>query len=980
MNKKDGNAAADGIDFERIVELISKYEGIKKSGEIKKYNEESTKKDFIQPLFESLGWNFSNRGKSNDSVSAEEKISKKRVDYGFRINGIPQFFLEAKPLREENIHTNRDYVLQAIDYSWMKSCSWAILCNFETIAVFNADWKESNYSNNKLFVFHPSDFLTNPYFKMLSKESFEKNELDAFAERVYKKPLKSRIDKQLLQDMIHFREVLSKDIVRNNQDRHLTEDDIDESIQRILDRLIFIRNAEDRGLEENQLQSNVRQWYSKGKGHLIKEITRIYKDFDDKYNSKLFAHHLCDDLYIDNEALQEVIEGLNQSKDNSYRYDFSIIESDVLGNIYEQYLGNILKSTLKRAKLEESKTHRKEQGIYYTPSYIVDYIVKNTVGEYIKTHTPEEIKKVKILDPACGSGSFLIRAYKELENYWKQNSDFAQLTLDSEEFYSKKVDILKNTIFGVDLDPKAVEIAQLNLLLQISESKQKLPILQNNIKVGNSLIDDPSVSDKAFKWEEGFPGIMQEGGFDIVIGNPPYVRIQNLGERDIEYFNRTFKSAFKNYDIYLLFVEQSLKLYKKNGIIGFIIPSKFVNADYGSGLRNLISETKSLHKLLDFKDIQIFGDATNYTCILFLKNSKKEDFYYLFPKSKDAFTLQAVSNMNAFQEYKLPIPEPNRSWILSKNKVSELMKKLADNNLMLGNFSKNIFQGLVTGRDSIYFVKVISETEKTATIMNLADNQEFTIEKAVLKRLLKGKDIKKWSVDWDGYYVVYPYLVKDGKASLISLSETKQSYPLAYEYFRHYESQLKARENNRLENDDNWHQFGRLQNIEKFEQPKIITQVLSASNTFAIDNKGEYYFVGGGNAGGYGIVLKEDYKDYYFYVLALLNSKVLEFYLKNISTPFRGGYFSYGKRFIEQLPIVLSGDLNVSEVIELSRILVEKNAYLSSRGDAITDEVNKVRVEVKSLTEKLDNLIYGLYYLTANEVSMIEEFLDGKLS
>ena len=966
------------IDFEKVIELISKYDQIKKSGETKRYNEESTKKDFILPLFEALGWNVYNRGKRNDSVSAEETISKKRVDYGFRVNGIPKFFLEAKSLKEENIQTNSKYITQAIDYAWMKSCSWAILTNFETIAVYNADWKESNYGNNLFFVLHPNDFLNSERFTYLSKIAFENNELDKLASKYGKKQIKNPINKQLLQDMIHFREILSKDIVRNNQDKHLSQDDIDESVQRILDRLIFIRNAEDRGLEENQLQSNVRQWYAKGKGHLVKEISEIYKDYDDKYNSKLFAHHLCDGLYLDNDALQEVIEGLNQSKDNSYRYDFSIIESDVLGNIYEQYLGNILKSTPKRAKLEESKTHRKEQGIYYTPSYIVDYIVKNTVGEYIKNHTPEEIRKVRILDPACGSGSFLIRAYKELENYWLHNSDFAQTTFDSEEFYSKKVEILKNNIFGVDLDPKAVEIAQLNLLLQISERKQRLPILQSNIKVGNSLIDDPSIFDKAFKWEEEFPQVMKEGGFDIVIGNPPYVRIQNLGEKDIEYFNRTFKSAFKNYDIYLLFVEKSLKLYKKNGIIGFIIPSKFVNADYGSGLRNLISETKSLYKLFDFKDIQIFGDATNYTCILFLKNSKNEDFYYLFPKSKDTFTLQAVSNIDAFQEYKLQIPEPNHSWILSKNKVSELMKKLADNNLTLGDVSKNIFQGLVTGGDSIYFVKVISETEKTATIRNLADNQEFTLEKAVLKKLLKGKDIKKWSVEWKGYYVVYPYLVKDGKASLTPLSETKESYPLAYEYFRHYESQLKARENNRLENDDNWHQFGRLQNIEKFEQPKIITQVLSASNTFAIDSKGEYYFVGGGNAGGYGIVLKEEYKDYYFYILALLNSKVLEFYLKNISTPFRGGYFSYGKRFIEQLPIVSLRNINASEIAELSRILVEKNAYLTSRGDTITDEVNKARTQVKSLTEKLDNTIYGLYELSSNEMKTIEEFINGK--
>ena len=370
-----------GIDLERIKELISKYEEIKRSGEIRRYNEESTKKDFILPLFEALGWNVSNRGKRNDSISAEETISKKRVDYGFRINGIPKFFLEAKSLKEENIQNNPKYVTQAIDYAWMKSCSWAILTNFETIAVYNADWKESKYGNNLFFVLHPNDFLSDPRFILLSKKAFENDEIDKIALKYGKKQLKNRIDKQLLQDMIHFREILSKDIVKNNQDKNLTQDDIDESVQRILDRLIFIRNAEDREMEENKLLSNVRQWSQKGKGNLIKEISTVYKYYDDQYNSKLFAHHLCDDLYIDNEALQEVIEGLNHSKDNSYRYDFSIIESDVLGNIYEQYLSNILKSTPKRAKLEESRIHRKEQGIYYTPSYIVDYIVKNTVGE-----------------------------------------------------------------------------------------------------------------------------------------------------------------------------------------------------------------------------------------------------------------------------------------------------------------------------------------------------------------------------------------------------------------------------------------------------------------------------------------------------------------------------------------------------------------------------------------------------------------------
>mgnify|MGYP001626196556 CR=1 FL=1 len=680
------------IDYEKIKELISKYEQIKKSGEIKRYNEESTKKDFILPLFEALGWNVYNKGNKDNSVSAEETISKKRVDYGFRINGIPKFFLEAKSLKEENIQTNSKYVTQAIDYAWMKSCSWAILTNFETIAVYNADWKESNYGNNLFFVLHPNDFLSDSRFVDLSKDAFENNELDKTASKYGKKQIKNPINKQLLLDMIHFREILSKDIVKNNQDKHLSQDDIDESVQRILDRLIFIRNAEDRGLEENQLQSNVRQWYSKGKGHLVKEISRIYKDYDDNYNSKLFAHHLCDDLYIENEALQEVIEGLNQSKDNSYRYDFSIIESDVLGNIYEQYLGNILKKTSKRAKLEESKTHRKEQGIYYTPSYIVDYIVKNTVGEYIKTHTPEEIKKVRILDPACGSGSFLIRAYKELENYWKQNSDFAQLTLDSEEFYSKKVEILKNNIFGVDLDPKAVEIAQLNLLLQISERKHRLPLLQNNIKVGNSLIDDPSVSDRAFKWEEQFPEIMKEEGFDIVIGNPPYFKIfENDPINKTEDYNE-IKSGMMNASA--IFINRSLKLIKNEGLIGMIVPKMLSYTDSWDKIRYKLLANYKILKVIDCR--KAFKDVLLEQIIFILKKDKSLDNNKIIIGELDNYSIKETAKVlqnNCLKDNRIPM-EANPIAYEIKNKMESTNRRLgdiADIFLGLGIQGKNIF-------------------------------------------------------------------------------------------------------------------------------------------------------------------------------------------------------------------------------------------------------------------------------------------------
>ena len=669
------------LDFDRISELITKYNLVKETGELRRYNEEKTKTDFISPLFKALGWNTENRINRNDSVSPEETISKKRVDYGFRINGIPKFYLEAKSLREEDIQNNAKYVLQAIDYAWMKSCSWAILTNFETIAVYNADWKSPYYNGNLFFVLHPNDFLTDNRFKLLSKESFENNELDKEASKYGKKQLKNHIDKQLLQDMIHFREILSKNIKTNNQDKQLSKEDLDESVQRVLDRLIFIRNAEDRELEENKLLSNVRQWSAKGKGELIKEISKVYSYFDDKYNSKLFAKHLCDDLYIDNETLQEVIEGLNHSKDNSYRYDFSIIESDVLGNIYEQYLGNILKTTPKRAKLETSRVHRKEQGIYYTPSYIVDYIVKNTVREYIKTHTAEEIKDIKILDPACGSGSFLIRAYKELENYWKQTTDFAQTTLDSEEFYSKKVEILKNNIFGVDKDPKAIEIAQLNLLLQISESKQRLPILQNNIKVGNSLIDDPNVSDKAFKWEEEFPEIINNGGFDIVIGNPPYGA--DFDSKSKKFLNVKFEGENTgNSASYFIF--KSLSLLRPNGIFAMIVPKQLTYVTSWNETRKLILRNEIL-QIIDVSEA--FGDVELEQVIAIVrKTNKQNDKVMVGFSNKNAFKVWSI-NPKWFSEERFPL------WINDDNE--SIFEKVISKAVPLSSIAQVNWGGMV---------------------------------------------------------------------------------------------------------------------------------------------------------------------------------------------------------------------------------------------------------------------------------------------
>ena len=284
--------------------------------------------------------------------------------------------------------------------------------------------------------------------------------------------------------------------------------------------------------------------------------------------------------------------------------------------------------------MRNQKTHRKEQGIYYTPSYIVDYTVKNTVGEYIKHHTPEEIRKVRIVDPACGSGSFLIRIYKELEDYWKKKlkideSGLMQTRFDAENLenvYTLKTEILKNNIFGVDLDPKAVEIAQLNLLLQISERGHKLPLLQSNIKIGNSLIDDFSISGKAFKWEEQFPEIMKEGGFDIVIGNPPYGA--ELSEMEREFILDKYPANRNNSDTAIAFINRSYLLLQHNGYLGLIVPKPLIYSQKWINARNFI-----IPDLLNLVDVsKAFEEVLlEQVIIVLMKNSNASRYTIDFP-------------------------------------------------------------------------------------------------------------------------------------------------------------------------------------------------------------------------------------------------------------------------------------------------------------------------------------------------------------
>ena len=959
MSNQDNNY---NIDFDEIRELVENYKQKKELGQFRGYKEEASKNNFITPLFRALGWNTENKVNRNDSVSYEENISGKRSDYGFSINGIAKFYLEAKSLKEEEILFGTDYDKQAVNYAWLKTCSWAVLTNFETLAVYNADSAEPVWA----FTLKAEEYLSEngrEKLKLLSKKGFEENLLDKWAEDNGKKPMKRLVDKQLLQDMIQFREILSKDIKKNNP--NISEPDLDETVQRTLDRLVFIRNAEDREYEPKELSSNYRQWSLKENGHLVRKIRELYQHYRVIYNSGLFGKkedeiHISDQVEISNDALAKVIQGLYSPEGAKYSYNFANLEKDVLGKIYEQYLGNILKSTPKRAKLEESKTHRKEQGIYYTPSYIVDYIVRNAVGEYIRTHTPEEIKKVRILDPACGSGSFLIRAYKELENYWNRNSVLAQSSIDSEEFYSKKVEILKNNIFGVDLDSKAVEIAQLNLLLQISERKKVLPTLQNNIKVGNSLIDDTSVTDKAFKWQEEFPEIMKSGGFDIILGNPPYVRSILLREEPTtwNYYKQFYKTAFKEFDIYMCFLEKAYSLLSNNGRLGFIMPNKWLHAGMGESARRLFLENRGIESIVNFGSLQVFDGATNYTMIIFLRKKPNElikVINYVGPTDTNIVNIdtdQPKLWQKGTVRYDLLSEAP---WNLIIDEAQGIFQRLRTQPTFGEYFS--LAQGTGTRADAVFFVRKLAEDKENYVIFSNQTNKQYEVKKAFLMPSVKGEDVDSYKIRRNDELLIFPYIGK----MLVKSTEIQEKNPELWKYLNECRPALDSRENGRFKG-DHFYCYGRPQNHELLPSKKILVPTVVNRAKAAFDRIGLYvidsvYFVKRNKPSE----LADEY------VLALLNSKLMTYFLMKTSTNLRGGYFSMKPGYLERFPLkaVFTNEderkyyNSIVEIVKQIEFLTSQS--LSERN---TEKVQKLK-------DELDDNIFAIYELSDGEKEII---------
>jgi type I restriction-modification system DNA methylase subunit len=927
--------------FKKISELVERFgeqiESYKKAG----YNETLTRRDFIDPFFKALGWDIDNEqgfAETYREVIHEDKIKIGRAtkvpDYSFSVGGGKRlFFVEAK----KPSVAIKDEILPAYQvrrYGWNAKLSISIITDFEEFAVY--DCTKKPYPSDKASVSRVTYLTFKEYLKefdfiwnTFSKEHVLKGGFDKYVKETANKKGTDTVDKEFLQSLDNWRTYLATSISLNNKE--LNEDEINFVVQQTIDRIIFLRIAEDRDVEiYGNLKIALKQ------GDYYKNLFGIFREADEKYNSGLFdfkKDKISKEIKIDNKVIKTIINELYYPESP---YEFSVLPVEILGSAYEQFLGKVIRITpAHHAKIEEKPEVRKAGGVYYTPQYVVEYIVKNTVGKLIDSPfeggrgmTPKEISNIKIVDPACGSGSFLLGAYQYLldfhKNYYFKNNKPSKgkkdepLTPAGNLTTAEKKRILLNNIFGVDIDVNAVEVTKLSLLLKCMEGEtgasietqlslfheRVLPTLDNNIKCGNSLVDEDiwdgelnlefNKKIKPFNWQKAFPEVFNRkvvkkeddlkniatkvkehaqkameyaselenklstlnepeknygwiGGFDCVIGNPPYVQPNLLDTESQKYL---FGKYSANTDLYSIFIERSLKILKENYSLGFIIPSLFIKGVRYEKLRDIINKNCLNIEIKEYGD-GVFENVKMPTCVITLIKGKSK-------KTKNFFINNNETIFKKIKTIKLEeISKTRRGLEIGKNKL-------------LGSGNIKCITGSNLDRYCIKVVKFISK-------------ETFQI----------------FSKDADIF-----------SSPKIMTRETGNKFFASVDY------------NN-------------------------IFTTRSIYNTHIINKK--YYPE---------------------FILGILNSKLFEFYFKQFISPDTNIFPKIRIAQLKEIPIpVLTNKSQHDEIVKLVDLLLKLNE--EKQLTKLQSDIEQIQIRIGYCEDKINEKVYELYNLTEEEIKII---------
>lgn len=794
----------------------------------------------------------------------------------------------------------------AVEQGWRYAnytpdCRWVIVSNYRELRLYQTSKTPAYYERFLLTELADIEAFKRFYFLLCRQNFLPKTpqELSATdqllaasneAQEEITKQLYSEYKDVRLSLVKHFRFTGSKDIP--DRDRILIE-----KAQKTLDRLLFVFFCEDRGLLP---QNTIAKAHDSKDPYNPRPIWDNYKAvfrWVDKgndnppipgYNGGLFK---IDPLLDEQLTVPDPI--CSQLKQLT-RFDFDTeVSVDILGRIFEQSVTDLeeLKAEATGQDYNKKKGKRKTQGVFYTPAFITQYIVEVALGGYLKqqeqeirerfqleqipqkntkqrreteiklweTYRDEVLRKTRVIDPACGSGAFLIAAFDYLmREYERVNQAIAALELQGDggaEFVGQRSlfdlnkTILNSNLYGVDLSPESVEITKLSLWLKTAESGQTLTYLDDNIKVGNSIVDGPSIAEKAFNWQAEFSDVFAAGGFDVVIGNPPYVR-QELLSPIKHYLQAHYESYDGVADLYTYFYEKGIRILKDGGVLSYIVTNKWLRAGYGEPLRQFFSKNSVFEQIIDFGHAPIFEDADTFPCIVAVQKPVKaiasETQEVVKPEPQSPVLIcpvprEKLSDINLTQYvhqegYTVPWSRfTGAAWSLESPAVDELMQKIKDVGVPLKNFAGlKPLLGIKTGFNEAFLID-----EKTKNHLIQSDSKATQI----IKPYLRGQDINRWVPDWGGLWIILlksssNYVWSWSQAETIDTAEEvfKNTFPSLHQHLKPFEEKLRQRS----DQGKYWWELRSCAYYHVFEQPKIITQDLATYSWFCFDDSGLY--------------------------------------------------------------------------------------------------------------------------------------------
>jgi len=961
---------------EQILQLIETFDRNSDAYHTGGYNETQLRREFIDPFFEALGWDVANKNgyaPAYRDVIHEDAIkigtATKAPDYSFRIGEARKFFVEAKK-PSVDIKEDAHPAYQLRRYAWSAKLPLSILTDFEEFAVYDCLTKPSHTdraSTGRIMYFTCKEYVDHwdEIAQIFSKEAIQRGSFDKFAAKAEGKRGTSTVDKEFLKEIESWRKNLATHIARQN--RELGTAEVNFAVQRTIDRILFLRMCEDRGIEPyGQLLAikNGREVYHRLGG--------LFEKADAKYNSGLFyfrqekgRNELPDEMTLGLNVPDEPIGWILHRLYYPQPYEFSVIPPEILGNVYEQFLGKVIRITPARmVKIEDKPEVKKAGGVYYTPEYIVDYIVKNTVGKLCEGKTPKEISKLRILDPACGSGSFLLGAYTYLLNYYRDWYVANEPEKYAKQLYqgkgghyfltiAEKKQILLNNIHGVDIDSQAVEVTKLSLLLKVLEGESQetvqqvfrifheraLPDLGNNIKCGNSLIGtdfyDNLESDKitdelrnrinAFDWQKEFPAVFKQGGFNAVIGNPPW---GGDIDKELAYFHKVYPDAVqKTTDSFKLFISKSCKLVTTNGYISMIVPQTLLRQNRYSDVRALLVGF-TIKSLIDLGE-NVFEKVVAPSTIFVVKKSpygvdNSIEFIDLrhSPDNSEKSTL--LKNPVATTKYvkqDVFLKTTDFAFVPKASFGNKVWPKLGD------------LHGLRCRDAGINYQRVgVGMSVKGNSDLGQRLLYEGSREKPSHLMFWKGTDIGRY---WTSK-----------KTNRFCRSEIK--------------NKLRPNEVIRLA-------------VEVYKQvPKILLRQTADRIYACIDSVGVWF-----GRSVLCITAEKGEQHRLEYILGLLNSKYLD-YLYQAITGEKGRVFAQVKfAKLKQLPIRTIDFANRTDKVKHDKMvsLVERMLDLHKKlvVAKVPDEKTKIQRQIDSTDSQIDSLVYDLYGLTPEEIKIIED-------